>query len=152
GGGPGARPARDQRLAGHRGLKITMIGTGYVGLVSGTCLAEVGNDVLCLDVDARKIDMLKAGGVPIHEPGLQDMIHRHAEAGRVRWPRTSSPNALQGARSRPAARSGTRWRISPTCWAPTSGTCDRASDRIRASAIISSIQAPAMADHGSPRT
>jgi UDPglucose 6-dehydrogenase len=66
-------------------LKITMIGTGYVGLVSGTCLAEVGNDVLCLDVDARKIDMLKAGGVPIHEPGLQDMIHRNVEAGRLRF-------------------------------------------------------------------
>lgn len=50
-------------------MKITMIGTGYVGLVTGACLAEVGNDVLCLDVDARKIDILKAGGVPIHEPG-----------------------------------------------------------------------------------
>ncbi|HEX4522626.1 MAG TPA: UDP-glucose/GDP-mannose dehydrogenase family protein [Casimicrobiaceae bacterium] len=66
-------------------MKITMIGTGYVGLVSGTCLAEVGNDVLCLDVDARKIDMLNAGGVPIHEPGLQDMIHRNVEAGRLRF-------------------------------------------------------------------
>ncbi len=62
-----------------------MIGTGYVGLVSGTCLAEVGNDVLCLDVDARKIDVLKAGGVPIHEPGLQDMIHRNVDAGRLRF-------------------------------------------------------------------
>ena len=62
-----------------------MIGSGYVGLVSGTCLAEVGNDVLCLDVDARKIDMLKAGGVPIHEPGLQDMIHRNVDAGRLRF-------------------------------------------------------------------
>ncbi|HXU55176.1 MAG TPA: UDP-glucose 6-dehydrogenase, partial [Casimicrobiaceae bacterium] len=51
-------------------MKITMIGTGYVGLVSGTCLAEVGNDVLCLDVDARKIGVLQEGGVPIHEPGL----------------------------------------------------------------------------------
>jgi UDPglucose 6-dehydrogenase len=66
-------------------LKITMIGTGYVGLVSGTCLAEVGNDVLCLDVDARKIDMLKAGGVPIHEPGLQELIHRNVDAGRLRF-------------------------------------------------------------------
>ncbi len=62
-----------------------MIGAGYVGLVSGACLAEVGNDVLCLDVDARKIDMLKAGGVPIHEPGLQDMIHRNVDAGRLRF-------------------------------------------------------------------
>ncbi|MDQ6621702.1 MAG: UDP-glucose/GDP-mannose dehydrogenase family protein [Pseudomonadota bacterium] len=66
-------------------MKITMIGTGYVGLVTGTCLAEVGNDVLCLDVDARKIDLLNAGGVPIHEPGLEPMIARNREAGRLRF-------------------------------------------------------------------
>jgi len=66
-------------------MKITMIGTGYVGLVSGTCLAEVGNDVLCLDVDARKIDLLRSGGVPIHEPGLEPMIHRNVAAGRLRF-------------------------------------------------------------------
>jgi UDPglucose 6-dehydrogenase len=66
-------------------LKITMIGTGYVGLVTGTCLAEVGNDVLCLDVDARKIDILKSGGVPIHEPGLEAMIRRNVVAGRLRF-------------------------------------------------------------------
>jgi UDPglucose 6-dehydrogenase len=64
-------------------LKITMIGTGYVGLVTGTCFAEVGNDVLCVDVDARKIDTLGSGGVPIHEPGLADMIRRNVEAGRL---------------------------------------------------------------------
>ncbi len=62
-----------------------MIGTGYVGLVSGTCLAEVGNDVLCLDVDTGKIDLLNAGGVPIHEPGLHDMIRRNVDAGRLRF-------------------------------------------------------------------
>ena len=66
-------------------MKITMIGTGYVGLVSGACLAEVGNDVLCLDVDAGKIAMLEAGGVPIHEPGLEAMIQRNVEAGRLRF-------------------------------------------------------------------
>jgi UDPglucose 6-dehydrogenase len=64
-------------------LKITMVGTGYVGLVTGTCFAEVGNDVLCVDVDARKIDTLKSGGVPIHEPGLAEMIRRNVEAGRL---------------------------------------------------------------------
>src|SRR3954465_9279693 len=64
-------------------MKITMIGTGYVGLVTGTCLAEVGNDVMCLDIDARKIDTLKQGGVPIHEPGLEPMIQRNVEAGRL---------------------------------------------------------------------
>ncbi len=62
-----------------------MIGTGYVGLVTGTCLAEVGNDVLCLDVDANKIDTLNNGGVPIHEPGLQSMIERNVAAGRLRF-------------------------------------------------------------------
>jgi len=64
-------------------VKITMIGTGYVGLVTGTCFAEVGNDVTCLDVDARKIALLNGGGVPIHEPGLEAMIRRNVEAGRL---------------------------------------------------------------------
>ncbi len=62
-----------------------MIGTGYVGLVTGTCMAEVGNDVLCLDVDAAKIDILKQGGVPIHEPGLEPLIRRNVAAGRLRF-------------------------------------------------------------------
>ena len=66
-------------------MKITIIGTGYVGLVTGTCLAEVGNDVLCLDVDARKINLLSSGGVPIHEPGLEPMIRRNVAAGRLHF-------------------------------------------------------------------
>jgi UDPglucose 6-dehydrogenase len=66
-------------------MKMTMIGTGYVGLVTGTCLAEVGNDVLCLDVDAHKIDVLNHGGVPIHEPGLATMIARNVAAGRLHF-------------------------------------------------------------------
>ena len=66
-------------------MKITIVGTGYVGLVSGTCLAEVGNDVLCLDTNASKIRMLKEGGVPIYEPGLEAMIVKNVEAGRLRF-------------------------------------------------------------------
>jgi UDPglucose 6-dehydrogenase len=66
-------------------MKITIVGTGYVGLVTGTCLAEVGNEVLCLDVDARKIDMLKQGGIPIYEPGLEDMVKRNVAAGRLHF-------------------------------------------------------------------
>ena len=66
-------------------MKITVIGTGYVRLVSGTCLAEVGNDVLCLDLDAEKIRTLNSGGLPIHEPGLLDMVARNRSAGRLRF-------------------------------------------------------------------
>jgi UDPglucose 6-dehydrogenase len=66
-------------------MKITMIGTGYVGLVTGTCFAEVGNDVLCVDLDARKIAILNDGGVPIHEPGLEAMVRRNVAAGRLRF-------------------------------------------------------------------
>ena len=64
-------------------MRISVIGTGYVGLVTGTCLAEVGNEVLCLDVDPKKIDTLKAGGIPIYEPGLESMVKRNVEAGRL---------------------------------------------------------------------
>ena len=64
-------------------MKITVIGSGYVGLVTGTCLAEVGNDVMCLDLDARKIEMLQAGVIPIYEPGLQDMVKRNQESRRL---------------------------------------------------------------------
>ena len=66
-------------------MKITIIGTGYVGLVTGACLAEIGNDVFCLDVDPRKIEILNAGGVPIHEPGLQELIARNRTAGRIQF-------------------------------------------------------------------
>jgi len=66
-------------------MKITVVGTGYVGLVSGTCLAEVGNDVLCLDLDPEKIRILQTGGIPIYEPGLLDMVKRNVESGRLRF-------------------------------------------------------------------
>ncbi|MDK9704797.1 MAG: UDP-glucose/GDP-mannose dehydrogenase family protein [Sulfuritalea sp.] len=66
-------------------MKITVIGTGYVGLVSGTCLADVGNDVLCLDLDAAKIRTLNEGGIPIYEPGLEAMVRKNEAAGRLRF-------------------------------------------------------------------
>jgi len=66
-------------------MKITVIGTGYVGLVSGTCLADVGNDVLCLDLDANKIRILNEGGIPIYEPGLEAMVKKNVAAGRLRF-------------------------------------------------------------------
>lgn len=64
-------------------MKVTIFGSGYVGLVTGTCLAEVGNDVLCADIDENKIDMLNNGEVPIYEPGLEKLIRENVEADRL---------------------------------------------------------------------
>ena len=66
-------------------MKITVVGAGYVGLVTSACLAEMGNHVVCLDVDARKIAMLQGGEVPIHEPGLAEMVQRNAAAQRLQF-------------------------------------------------------------------
>jgi len=66
-------------------MKVTVFGSGYVGLVTGACLAEVGNDVICMDVDDRKIEMLNQGKSPIYEPGLEQMVQRNAKAGRLRF-------------------------------------------------------------------
>jgi UDPglucose 6-dehydrogenase len=66
-------------------MKITIIGTGYVGLVTGACLAELGNDVFCLDLDAGKIAILNGGGIPIHEPGLAEVVARNRASGRLQF-------------------------------------------------------------------
>jgi UDPglucose 6-dehydrogenase len=66
-------------------MRVTIFGSGYVGLVTGACLADAGNHVVCVDVDAQKIERLKRGEVPIHEPGLDALIKRNAEAGRIEF-------------------------------------------------------------------
>ncbi len=66
-------------------MKVTVFGTGYVGLVTGACLAEVGNDVLCIDIDRTKIARLNTGEVPIFEPGLEEMVTQNVRAGRIRF-------------------------------------------------------------------
>ena len=73
-----------------------MIGTGYVGLVSGACLADQGNDVLCLDVDKSKVQLLRSGGIPIHEPGLEALVKRNAQAGRLRFTTDIEPSVHHG--------------------------------------------------------
>ncbi|MFO1421543.1 MAG: UDP-glucose/GDP-mannose dehydrogenase family protein [Candidatus Competibacteraceae bacterium] len=66
-------------------MKITIFGSGYVGLVTGACFAEVGNDVLCVDVDPRKVEMLRRGQIPIHEPGLDEVVRRNGASGRLQF-------------------------------------------------------------------
>jgi UDPglucose 6-dehydrogenase len=77
-------------------MKVTVIGSGYVGLVTGACLAEMGNHVVCLDVDERKIAMLQRGELPIHEPGLQDIVVRNAAAGRLQFTGDQAAAAAHG--------------------------------------------------------
>jgi UDPglucose 6-dehydrogenase len=79
-------------------MRIAMIGTGYVGLVSGVCFSDFGHDVVCVDKIAAKVEMLRAGGVPIYEPGLEDMQRRNVEAGRLSFT-TELAEAVKGARA-----------------------------------------------------
>ena len=64
-------------------MNLTMVGTGYVGLVTGACFANTGNDVTCLDIDEEKIARLKRGECPLHEPGLRELLARKMAAGRL---------------------------------------------------------------------
>ena len=81
-------------------MKVTIYGSGYVGLVTGTCLAEVGNDVLCVDIDQNKTDMLKRGEIPIYEPGLDSMVTKNIEAGRLHFTTDPAEGVAPGNRLR----------------------------------------------------
>ena len=77
-------------------MKIAVVGTGYVGLVTGACLSDVGIDVTCIDIDEKKIENLKKGILPIYEPGLEDIVKRNFEKGRLKFS-TSLAESIQGA-------------------------------------------------------
>lgn len=79
-------------------MKLAVIGTGYVGLVTGTCFAETGNEVTCIDTDARKIQVLNEGGIPIYEPGLDKIVARHRGSGRLRFT-TNLGEGIDGAQA-----------------------------------------------------
>lgn len=66
-------------------MKIAVVGTGYVGLVTGTCLAETGNQVICVDINEKKVEMMKNGKVPIYEPGLELLFNRNINQGRLHF-------------------------------------------------------------------
>ena len=75
-------------------MKVCVVGTGYVGLVAGTCFAESGNDVTCVDNDVTKIEALRAGKVPIYEPGLEELIRRNVSEGRLNFT-TDLPSSVK---------------------------------------------------------
>ena len=85
-------------------MKIAVIGTGYVGLVTGTCFAQMGNTVICVDVDEQKISDLNNGIVPIYEPGLDNILHRNVKSGRpiLHDLASRSVNRVTGFVSRPS--------------------------------------------------
>src|SRR5260370_20136807 len=76
-------------------MKLTIIGTGYVGLVTGACFAEVGHHVICVDNDAAKVRLLQAGGIPIYEPGLEELVKKNTAEGRLRFTASTAEGVEQ---------------------------------------------------------
>ena len=77
-------------------MRVTIFGTGYVGLVTGACLAEVGHDVVCVDIDAAKVEGLNRGEIPIYEPGLEPMVKANHAAGRLEFTTDAAPAIAHG--------------------------------------------------------
>ena len=76
-------------------MKLTIIGTGYVGLVTGTCFAEAGHQVICVDNNADKIKLLQSGGIPIYEPGLDELVRKNIHAGRLSFTTSTTEGVEQ---------------------------------------------------------
>jgi UDP-N-acetyl-D-mannosaminuronate dehydrogenase len=114
--------ARDLRV------KVTVFGSGYVGLVTGACFAEAGNHVVCVDIDAGKVARLQQGEIPIHEPGLDDWSAATSDKGRLRFttaPKRASPTACSSSSPSARRRRRTARPTSRTCWQwprPSAGT------------------------------
>jgi UDPglucose 6-dehydrogenase len=91
-------------------MKLTIIGTGYVGLVTGTCFAEVGHQVICVDNDAAKVKTLQQGGIPIYEPGLQELVKKNTASGGLSFT-TSTPKQLKNPTSCSSPSQRLPWRM-----------------------------------------
>ena len=89
-------------------MNIAVVGTGYVGLVTGTCLAETGNNVICVDINEEKVNKMRAGEVPIYEPHLDVLFHRNIKAGRLKFT-TNLNEAIEKANNTPFGLSAGIW-------------------------------------------
>jgi hypothetical protein len=107
-------------------MNITVVGSGYVGLVTGACFSEFGNHVTCVDNDAAKTERLKRGEMPIYEPGLPELVERNVKAGRLAFTTDlAGPWTVRSSSSSPSAR------LRETTAARTSRSCERWPSRSR---------------------